>query len=151
MIAPYLEQDYGLSKTELGGIYSFFTPTYGLGQIPSGILCDWIGPHFFLGLIIVLWSLLVPLYGVSGGRTGLVAVRLAFGAAQAGTYPALSNVTATWFPLKTRTIVQGWVATFFGRSGGAMSSILLGTILIGYFEMEWQWALVVMGAMAAPY
>ena len=52
VIAPYLEQDYGLSKTELGGIYSFFTPTYGLGQIPSGILCDWIGPHFFLGLII---------------------------------------------------------------------------------------------------
>ena len=80
VIAPYLEQDYGLSKTELGGIYSFFTPTYGLGQIPSGILCDWIGPHFFLGLIIVLWSLLVPLYGVSGGRTGLVAGRLAFGA-----------------------------------------------------------------------
>ena len=151
VIAPYLEQDYGLSKTELGGIYSFFTPTYGLGQIPSGILCDWIGPHFFLGLIIVLWSLLVPLYGVSGGRTGLVAVRLAFGAAQAGTYPALSNVTATWFPLKTRTIVQGWVATFFGRSGGAMSSILLGTILIGYFEMEWQWALVVMGAMGVVF
>ena len=73
---------------------------------------------------------------MSSGRTGLIAVRLAFGAAQAGTYPALSNVTATWFPLKTRTIIQGWVATFFGRSGGAMSSILLGTILIGYFELS---------------
>ena len=151
VIGPYLEQDYGLSKTELGGIYSFFVPTYGLGQIPSGILCDWIGPHFFLGVIIVLWSMLVPLYGVAGSRTGLIAVRLAFGAAQAGTYPALANITRTWFPLKTRTIFQGWVATFFGRSGGAMSSILLGTILIGFFEMEWQWALVVMGGMGVVF
>ncbi|MEE3365258.1 MAG: MFS transporter [Planctomycetota bacterium] len=146
VIGPYLAEDYGLSKTELGAIFTFFTPTYGVGQIPSGILCDWVGPHLFLGVIIVIWSLVVPLYGVAGGRPGLIALRLVFGAAQAGTYPALSKITGTWFPVKTRTIVQGWVATFFGRSGGAMSSILLASVLIGYFEMQWQWALVVMGA-----
>jgi sugar phosphate permease len=145
VIGPYLAEDYGLSKTELGTIFSFFTPTYGIGQIPSGILCDFIGPHMFLGVIIVLGSLLMPFYGVAGGRTGLIAVRLAFGAAQAGTYPSLSKVTATWFPVKTRTIIQGWVATFFGRSGAAMSSIILGSLLIGYFKMSWQWGLVVMG------
>ncbi len=145
VIGPYLAEDYGLSKTELGTIFTFFTPTYGIGQIPSGILCDFIGPHMFLGVIIVLGSLVMPLYGVAGGRTGLIAVRLAFGAAQAGTYPSLSKVTATWFPVKTRTIIQGWVATFFGRSGAAMSSIILGSLLIGYFQMSWQWGLVVMG------
>ena len=145
VIGPYLAEDYGLSKTELGTIFTFFTPTYGIGQIPSGILCDFIGPHMFLGVIIVLWSLVMPLYGVAGGRTGLIAVRLAFGAAQAGTYPSLSKVTATWFPVKTRTIIQGWVATFFGRSGAAMSSIILGSLLIGYCQMSWQWGLVVMG------
>lgn len=151
VIGPYLEVDYGLSKTELGAIYSFFTPTYGIGQIPSGMFCDWIGPHLFLGIIIVCWSLLVPLYGLAGGKTGLIGVRLAFGAAQAGTYPALSKITGTWFPVKTRTIVQGWVATFFGRSGGAMSSILLGTVLIGFFEMDWKWALVVMGSFGVAF
>ena len=151
VIGPYLAEDYGLSKTELGMVYSFFTPTYGIGQIPSGILCDWVGSHLFLGVIIVLWSLVLPFFGVAGGRGGLIALRLAFGAAQAGTYPALSKVTATWFPVKTRTIVQGWVATFFGRSGGAMSSIILATVLIGYFEMSWQWALVVMGAAGVVF
>tara|TARA_B100000029_G_scaffold89917_1_gene79662 strand:- start:188 stop:1612 length:1425 start_codon:yes stop_codon:yes gene_type:complete len=151
VIAPYLEQDYGLTKTELGAIFGFFTPTYGVGQIPSGILCDWIGPHVFLGVIIILWSLVVPLYGVAGGRSGLIGLRLVFGAAQAGTYPALSKVTGTWFPVKTRTIVQGWVATFFGRSGGAMSSIILGSLLIGYFEMPWQWALAVMGGAGVVF
>ena len=146
VIGTFLMEDYGLSKTELGAIYSFFTPTYGIGQIPSGILCDWVGPHLFLGVIIVLGSLVLPLFGVAGGRGGLIALRLAFGAAQAGTYPALAKVTATWFPVRSRTIVQGWVATFFGRSGGAMSSIILATVLIGYFGMSWQWALGVMGA-----
>ena len=146
VIGTFLMEDYGLSKTELGAIYSAFTPTYGIGQIPSGILCDWIGPHLFLGVIIVLGSLVLPLFGVAGGRGGLIALRLAFGAAQAGTYPALAKVTATWFPVKSRTIVQGWVATFFGRSGGAMSSIILATVLIGYFGMSWQWSLGVMGA-----
>ena len=146
VIGTFLMEDYGLSKTELGAIYSAFTPTYGIGQIPSGILCDWIGPHLFLGVIIVLGSLVLPLFGVAGGRGGLIALRLAFGAAQAGTYPALAKVTATWFPVRSRTIVQGWVATFFGRSGGAMSSIILATVLIGYFGMSWQWSLGVMGA-----
>ena len=144
VISPFLESDLGLSKTEQGFIFGFFTYTYGFLQIPSGILCDWMGPHFFLGIAIVLWSLLVPLYGIAGGQPGLIAVRLAFGASQAGAYPALSKVTGTWFPVKTRTIVQGWVATFFGRSGGAMSSIIMGTVLIGFFKLDWKWALLVL-------
>lgn len=151
VIGPFLESDLGLSKTEQGVIFGFFTYTYGFLQIPSGILCDWMGPHFFLGAAIVLWSLLVPLYGISGGKPGLIAVRLAFGAAQAGAYPSLSKVTATWFPVKTRTIVQGWVATFFGRSGGAMSSIIMGTVLIGFFKLDWKWALIVMGLSGSVF
>ena len=152
VIAPYLKEDYGFNNLEISVIYSFFTPTYGIGQIPSGILCDWMGPHLFLGVIIILWSLVFPMYGLAGGsKTGLIAVRLAFGAAQAGTYPALSKVTETWFPVKTRTIVQGWVATFFGRSGGAMSSILLATVLIGLLGFSWQWALVMMGGLGVVF
>ena len=151
VISPFLESDLGLSKTEQGFIFGFFTYTYGFLQIPSGILCDWMGPHFFLGIAIVLWSLLVPLYGIAGGQPGLIAVRLAFGASQAGAYPALSKVTGTWFPVKTRTIVQGWVATFFGRSGGAMSSIIMGTVLIGFFKLDWKWALLVMGLSGSVF
>ena len=55
-----------------------------------------------------------------------------FGAAQAGGYPSLSKVTRSWFPLRTRTTMQGLIASFFGRSGGAMSSIIMGTLLMGH-------------------
>ncbi len=152
VIAPFLKEDYGFNNLELSAIYTLFNSTYGALQIPSGIVCDWFGPHLFLGVIIVAWSLVFPMYGLVGGsKVGLGAVRLAFGATQAGAYPALSKVTERWFPVKTRTVVQGWVATFFGRSGGAMSSIILGTVLIGLLGMDWKWALAVMGGAGMLY
>ena len=45
-----------------------------------------------------------------------------------------------------RTFLQGWVASFFGRAGGAMSPFIFATVMIGWCGMRWQWALVVMSA-----
>jgi len=125
--------------------WNFIRPE-AVGQIPSGVLCDYFGVHIFLVLIIVLWSLVLPSFGVGRSLYGLGGMRLAFGAAQAGGYPSLAKVTKTWFPRRSRTIVQGIVASFFGRSGGAMSSIIMGTLLIGLCGLSWRWALVVMSA-----
>ena len=144
-IGPELEKSYGLSKAELGTLFSFFIPPYGLLQIPSGILSDLVGPHLFLGLITILWSLSLPLHAVAGSFASLAVVRVLFGVFQAGCYPNLAKVTQVWFPRSRRTIVQGWVATFFGRGGGAMSPILFGTLLIGYCGFSWQSALVFLG------
>ena len=145
-IRPELEREFEFSNTQLEGIFAVFNISYAAGQIPSGILCDVFGPHVFLALAIVLWSLVLPSVGVASGLYGLGGLRVLFGAAQAGGYPALSKVTRTWFPRSSRTIVQGIVASFFGRSGGAMSSIIMGTLLIGLLGLSWRWALVVMSA-----
>ena len=150
-IGPDLEKEFGFNKTETQALFSFFTPTYGGGQIPSGLLSDWIGPHMFLGIIIVLWSVTVSCFGLGRGFTSFAALRLVFGATQAGAYPNLNKVTASWFPASSRTIVQGWIATFFGRGGGAMSSIILGTVLMGWLHMSWRGGLVVMGIMGIVF
>ena len=107
----------------------------------------WRLPFYLLWLAwqIILWSLILPCIGIPGGFTGLASVRLLFGATQSGAYPSLSKVTHAWFPAKSRTIVQGWIATFFGRGGGAMSSIILGTVLMKLCGLSWQWSLVWMG------
>lgn len=144
-IRPELQREYEFSNAQVDGIYTMFSISYGLGQIPGGVICDYFGPHTFLALIIVLWSLILPLFGLTGNMYGLGGMRFAFGAAQAGCYPSLAKVTRVWFPLKTRTIVQGLVASFFGRSGGAMSSIIMATVLMGMFGLSWRLALLVMG------
>ena len=150
-VAVFLETDYGFTKTEIGTLFTFFLPTYGGGQIPSGIICDAIGAHAFLASIMVVGAVILPCYAIANSFSTLAMMRLAFGAAQAGTYPSLSKVTATWFPVKNRTIMQGWIATFFGRSGGAMSSIILGTLLIGVLGLSWQTSLVVMGGLGVLF
>lgn len=144
LIRPELQQEYGFSNTTLEGLGTAFYATYAFGSIPSGVAIDFFGPHLVLSLIILVWSLALPLHGVTGSIWGLGSVRLLFGAAQTGAYPALGQVTRTWFPRSGRTKVQGWIASFFGRGGGAFSSVLMGTLLMGWCGLSWRMALVVM-------
>ena len=151
VIRPELEQEYGFSNTELDSIFALFNLTYAFGQIPSGIICDFFGPHIFLAIIILLWSLVLPLVGATGSVGGLGAARLTFGAAQAGCYPSLAKVTRVWFPLRSRTIVQGLIASFFGRSGGAMASIILSSFLMGLCGFSWRASLLCMSAVGVIF
>ncbi len=147
IIRPELQREYGLSNTALESIFSAFNFSYAFFQIPSGIICDLFGAHLFLGLIILVWSLALPTLGLSGNLYMLGGSRLLFGAAQAGAYPSLGQVTKTWFPRSSRTLIQGLVASLFGRGGGAMAPIILATVLMGYFGLSWRIALLFMSAV----
>lgn len=145
-IRPALLEEYEFSNAQVDGLFTIFNASYAFGQIPGGIICDFFGAHLFLGIIIVLWSVLLPCFGLTGNFYGLAGLRLGFGAAQAGCYPSLTKVTKVWFPLRTRTIIQGLVASFFGRSGGAMSSIIMGTLLMGMCGLGWRLAVTIMAS-----
>lgn len=151
VIRPELEKEYGFSNTELDSIFALFNLTYALGQIPGGIICDFFGPHLFLAGIILLWSIVLPFVALTGSLKGLGAARLTFGAAQAGCYPSLAKATRTWFPAKTRTIVQGLIASFFGRGGGAMASIVLSSFLMGLCGLTWRSSLLVMAGAGVAF
>jgi MFS transporter, ACS family, glucarate transporter len=47
--------------------------------------------------------------------------------------------------------VQGWIASGFGRGGGAMASIVMGTLLMGYYGLSWQAALVVLSVVGVLF
>ena len=151
IILPKFQEAHGLNNTEGGFFTSLFYWTYAGGQIPSGVVIDLFGPHLFLGTSIVLWSFALIGFGLITSLYGVGAMRLVFGVAQAGCYPGLTKVTRVWFPLRTRTTVQGWVATTFGRAGGAMSPIILGTVLMGWCGLHWQAALAVMGIVGVLF
>lgn len=151
LVRPYLEEEYNFTNLQLDSIYVLFNVSYTLGQVPSGIVCDLFGPHFFLVGIIILWSLTLPTIGLTGNLYGLGATRLLFGATQAGGYPSLSKISRTWLPSKTRTLGQALIATLSGRGGGAMSQILLATVLMGYFGLTWRWSLVAMSLLGIGF
>jgi ACS family glucarate transporter-like MFS transporter len=148
MVRPEVEREYQFTGQQLGMLDAAFNLTYTLGQIPGGVVCDMFGPHLFLGVIIALWSLALPLTGY-GGFWGIGTGRLVFGAAQAGCYPSLAKVTRLWIPVGQRTSLQGLIASFFGRGGGAISTLVFGFLLGA--GMPWRVALIVMGVVGVIF
>ena len=151
LVRPYLEEEYNFTNVQLESIFTLFNISYTLGQVPSGIICDLFGPHLFLVGIIIAWSLALPCIGLTGNFYGLGALRLLFGATQAGGYPSLTKVSRTWLPANIRTLGQALIATLSGRGGGAMSQILLATVLMGTFGLTWRWSLVVMSLIGIVF
>ena len=143
MVKRDISEEFDWDATQLGTLDSIFSATYGLGQIPSGILCDWFGPHVLLGSIMMLWSLSMGAIVLATGYGGILAARGMFGLTQAGCYPTLSKVSKLWFPDDIRTTLQAWIATFFGRGGGAVCFILLGWML-GSLGMPWRTAILIL-------
>jgi sugar phosphate permease len=150
VIKPALKEEYaGLSDVELGYLDSLFSLTYAVGQVPGGMAGDLLGPRRVLSLLIVLWSATVAGFAGTISLTGLGTMRGLFGLAQAGAYPNLSKVTRSWFPLSIRTSVQGVIASLSGRAGGACSSLVVATLLMGTLGLGWRAALLAIGAAGA--
>lgn len=143
---PAIGEELNLDETTLGGLQSAFYATYLLFQIPAGVFADWAGPHLFLGGIIIAWSVALALHAWAPNYGALYGVRLMFGAAQSGCYPAIGRVSRLWFPSSIRTSLQGWIASFSGRMGGAMSYLIVAPILLGYFGLPWRLAVLMLAA-----
>src|ERR1700736_4961615 len=53
----FLQENPGLTDTEVGWLDSAFNATYALGQVPVGLAGDALGPRGVLTAVIFLWSL----------------------------------------------------------------------------------------------
>ncbi|MCA9095601.1 MAG: MFS transporter, partial [Planctomycetaceae bacterium] len=124
IVKAALSEEYGWDKTTLGYLDSAFMFSYSLGQIPGGMLGDWFGPRTVLTLMILFWSGGMAGMVFARNLIGMIFFRLLFGLGQAGCYPNLSKITKAWFPPDVRSAIQGWVASFSGRMGGAVSYAL---------------------------
>jgi sugar phosphate permease len=133
----------GLSPVDLGLLDSAFLATYAIGQVPAGVAGDRFGPRIMLSVLTLLGSVTAVGVAWTGGFWRLFGARAAFGLAQAGVYPALNKITRTWFPLATRTSVQGAI-TAMGRLGAACASLIIATFLMEELDLSWQTALMVL-------
>src|SRR5436309_3249242 len=100
-----------LDELSMGLVFSAFTLSYALFEIPSGRLGDRIGPRKVLVRIVVWWSLFTALTGVAWGLASLLLIRFAFGAGEAGAYPNIARALTGWFPPEQRGRVQAVIWT----------------------------------------
>src|ERR1035437_4329224 len=55
--APRMSKDFGLSKTQMGFVFSAFAWAYALGQLPGGWITDKLGSRKVLTIVVLFWSL----------------------------------------------------------------------------------------------
>jgi MFS family permease len=136
MTAPFMQKDLGLSDAQLGLVFSAFTLAYALFEIPAGWLADRFGPRLMLTRVVVWWSLLTAITGLTGGFVSLLVVRFLFGAGEAGVFPGLSRVFSRWFPADWRGNAFG-LAVATALLGGALTQKLTAHLL-GALHGDWR-------------
>lgn len=100
--APHIKEEFSLSSTELGLLFSLFSWSYVLVQIPGGWLLDRLGPKMAYGYALVGWSLITVATGFARGLNTLLGLRIALGLSEAPTFPANNKFVSTWFPSTER-------------------------------------------------
>jgi len=100
--APAMSADLGLGAAAMGIVFSAFSWTYALAQIPGGLVLDRIGVRLTYFWSVALWSIFTALQGVATSLGMLLGFRLGLGAAEAPCFPANSRVLVSWFPQNER-------------------------------------------------
>jgi ACS family D-galactonate transporter-like MFS transporter len=100
--APYLTTELALDAAEMGVVFSAFSWSYALLQIPGGIFLDRFGTRTTYSLALSLWSGFTALMGVVSSLPMLLFTRVGVGIFEAPCFPANSRILATWFPQQER-------------------------------------------------
>jgi ACS family glucarate transporter-like MFS transporter len=129
--APAMMSGLRLTNMQMGYVFSVFAVSYGIFEIPMGSLIDRLGQRKVLTRIVACWSIFTALTGVLWGYWWLLGMRFAFGAAEAGAFPALARAIGNWFHVADRGRAIG-VMWMGARIGGAVAPPL-AALLIGWF------------------
>ncbi|WP_028221174.1 MFS transporter [Paraburkholderia oxyphila] len=105
--APQLTRELGINAALMGLIFSAFSWSYVVAQIPGGVFLDRFGSKVTYYLAMTLWSMCTLVQGFVGSVGALLACRLGLGVAESPCFPTNSRVVATWFPQQERAFATG--------------------------------------------
>ncbi len=141
--APVISKEFGFDKIMMGIVFSAFSWSYALFQIPGGWLGDRFGPRRVLTALLTYWSVMVGLVGAATGISSLAASRLLVGIGEAGAFPTATRSMQLWFPRHDRALVQG-ISHSASRLGGAVAPPLAMLIIVA---LGWRWVFYITGAV----
>lgn len=141
--AEAMSQELGLSKTQMGQVFSIFVLGYVLFEIPGGWLADRFGARGLLARVVIWWSAFTALTAGAWSYTSLMAVRFLFGCGEAGAFPGCTSSISRWFPIAERGRAQA-VIMVGSRLGGAIAPGLVIALMaiLGWRPVYWVFATV---------
>ncbi len=100
--APAITKELAVSPEMMGLLFSAFSWTYALAQVPGGVVLDKLGTRLTYALSLGFWSLFTLFHGLATNVAALFGCRLGLGIAEAPCFPTNSRVLSTWFPQTER-------------------------------------------------
>jgi MFS family permease len=123
--------EFHLSKTQIGLVFSAFAYPYLVFQIIGGWVSDKFGAKRTLIYCGVLWAVATILTGFAGGLTSLLLARLLLGLGEGATFPAATSAMARWIPKENRGFAQG-ITHAFSRLGNAVAPAAVVFVMVAY-------------------
>lgn len=144
---PTIQEEMGLSSSQLGILYSAFFWGYAAMMVPGGWLIDKVGKHLVLPFAVLLWSLVAAISAVSQSLGVLLGFRVALGAAEAPAYPTGNLVIREWAPLSERGFFTSMlqVGSLVGPAVATAPAAWLVTVA------GWRWAFVFLAGVGAVW
>ncbi|HKW81040.1 MAG TPA: MFS transporter [Casimicrobiaceae bacterium] len=142
--APLIKQEWHLSASELGLVFSAFAVPYTFMQIIGGWLADKLGPRLVLALLSLVWGAATILTGFAGGVATLVVFRFLLGIGEGGAFPTATRAFTYWMPATERGFAQG-ITHSFARLGGAVTPPIVLAIALA---SGWRQSFFVLGSIS---
>ncbi|KAK5995350.1 putative transporter [Cladobotryum mycophilum] len=123
-----LEKDLGLKGYEYNSIISIFFISYILFEIPSVLLCKWIGPGWFIPLATMLFGVVSLCNAFVHNFSEAAGVRFLLGIFEAGLMPGIAYYMSRWYrrsELAFRLSMYVVMAPLAGAFGGLLASAIL--------------------------
>lgn len=132
-VAPSLQTELHLSNTQYSYIVFAFTLGMTIGQLPAGMIIDWIGARIALPGLLTGWSVTNISHALAGGVASLSGLRFIMGLFECGNYSAAMKVTGGLFPAQQRALALALM-----DSGSLLGSIVAPPLVV-YILTRYGW------------
>lgn len=140
-LMPIIQDEYGLTKTQLGTISSLFFLAYTLLQVPAGLLGDRLGHKKVLVTGFMLFAVFIASISITPGFLGFIILWMMTGAAQGVYYGPQYAVSSSAIPKKWLTLGSAVIGS--GMSFGIALGYQLSSISVNHFHTSWKLPFVI--------
>lgn len=123
--------EFGLSKTQIGLVFSAFAYPYLIFQIIGGWVSDRFGAKRTLIACGVIWATATFLTGMAGGLVSMLAARVLLGFGEGATFPAATSAMSRWVAKERRGFAQG-ITHAAARIGNAVAPPIMVAVMATY-------------------
>ncbi|KAH8887578.1 MFS general substrate transporter [Thozetella sp. PMI_491] len=137
-----LEADLGLAGNDYNVVLSVFYISYIIFEIPSNVLCKWIGPGWFLPTLSLCFGISSLGTAFVTTRAQICGVRFLLGIFEAGMMPGIAYYLSRWYrrsELAFRLSMYIVMAPLAGAFGGLLAS---GILTLSHFGGLHSWRMI---------